>query len=107
MKERVGARIRRRLSVTPPLRTATTDQPRAHTLLEQRSRPKALSVGLLQNLLHLEAQAGRRDIHQFERPDRVTETELAGCVDVLGRGYAFLDQANGLDDERMQDAIDR
>src|SRR5258706_7913082 len=68
----------------------------AHLLLEQRRRPEALAVGLVQDLLDLQAQARAHQVHQLEWPDRVTEPEPARGVELLGADHALPDQPHRL-----------
>src|SRR5690606_37285110 len=67
----------------PPLPDLSADMPGAHLLLQKGRRAKPFAVGLEQNFLNLERQARREGVHELERAHRVTESELAGGVDVL------------------------
>src|SRR3984957_19409372 len=78
----------------------------ANALLEEGRGAESFTIGLLHDLLGLHTQARRHDIHECERPDRMTEAEAARGVEILRRGNPFLDKYHRLDHEGVQHTID-
>src|SRR5690606_4053329 len=69
------------------------------------ARHEALTVIVVEDLLHLETEAGGGGVHEFEGPHRVPEAEPARKIDILRARDFLLDQPERLDHERMQKAV--
>src|SRR5579863_787924 len=93
--------------VAPAPPSAAADQAGAHPLFQEGRRPEALAIGLVEDFRGLQAELRGGRVHQLERPHRVAEPELAGGVDVFGRGNAVLDEAHRLVEEDEEHAVDR
>ena len=57
--------------------------------------------------MHALRQRIRGIVEKLERPDRMAKSKFARGVDIRGRAHPLFDQPDGLDQERVQQPVDR